>query len=92
VLDEHLDDEERDVLPLVAEHLSAAEWDDILARAHGAVPRKKMMSFMGAALEYAAPTERAHMLAQMPAPARVLWRIIGSHRYRTKARRLRSQD
>lgn len=89
-LDEHLDDEEREVLPIVAEHLSADEWNGMMAYAHAGIRRRQMMTFFGAALEYATPAERADLLAQVPAPMRLLWRSVGWRRYRAKARRVRN--
>ncbi|AGZ45410.1 hypothetical protein AFR_35770 [Actinoplanes friuliensis DSM 7358] len=90
-LDEHLGDEERELLPLVSEHVTPAEWQALNERGREAIPKNKLaLVFVGAILEEANPKERAMFLAQLPAPARLLWRLFGAGVYarsRDKIRR-----
>jgi hemerythrin-like domain-containing protein len=77
-LDEHLADEERELLPLVSAHVTPAEWDALNARGREAIPKSKLaLVFVGAILEEASPRETTLFLAQLPAPARLLWRLFG---------------
>jgi hypothetical protein len=89
VLTAHLSAEEDDVLPLVAEHISQEEWDEMGKRFTADTPKDKLMLFLGALLEEATPDERAHMLGNLPAPARVAWRLIGRRSYEKRVRLLR---
>jgi iron-sulfur cluster repair protein YtfE (RIC family) len=89
VLMAHLSAEEDDVLPLVAEHISQAEWDQLGRRFSAETPKNKLMLFLGALLEEATPDERAHMLGNLPAPARLAWRLIGRRSYGKRVHRLR---
>jgi hemerythrin-like domain-containing protein len=83
VLVEHLDDEEMHTLPLVAEHLTVAEWDEVGRRGLETVPKNKVMLALGAILEEATPDEQRHFMAKVPAAGRLLWRLVGRHQYRS---------
>jgi hypothetical protein len=77
-LDEHLADEEREVLPLIEEHLSPAEWAAVGERGREVIPKGPGgLVFLGAVLEEASPAETRRFLADLPAPARILWRLVG---------------
>jgi len=89
VLIEHLDDEERALLPLVAEHLSVPEWDAVGRRGLETVPRNKVMLALGAILEEATPQERKYFLGKAPVAGRVLWWAVGRHQYRRYVEELR---
>jgi hemerythrin-like domain-containing protein len=82
VLTVHLDDEETHTLPLVAEHLSVAEWDEVGRRGLETVPKDKVMLALGAILEEATPEEQRHFMAKVPAVGRLLWHLVGRHQYR----------
>jgi hypothetical protein len=45
VLDEHLDEVERDLLPLVPGHVTQAEWDALHKRARGSAPANPKTAF-----------------------------------------------
>ena len=89
VLLEHLRDEEEYILPLIEEHLTAAEWARLGEHFAEEVPKAKMLFFLGAILEDATPAEREAILASLPAPVRILWRIVGQLQYRRKVARIR---
>lgn len=89
VLVAHLDDEEAALLPLAARHLTAAEWDSQGEHAAGHTPKAKLLRFFGMALEDAEPAERQQMLGHLPAPARVLWYVIGRAQYARYVRKVR---
>jgi hypothetical protein len=85
LLTEHLDEEERDVVPLIAEHLSLAEWDRMGQAAFAKFTPAQRFTATGQMLEVASPAEAAAMLAPLPAPVKLLWRLIGKRRYRRYA-------
>jgi hemerythrin-like domain-containing protein len=89
VLLEHLDDEERLVLPLVAEHLTVAEWDLVGRRGLEQLPKNKVLLALGAILEEATPQERAYFLGKAPFAGRLLWKIVGRRQYAASCRALR---
>ncbi|CCK24540.1 hypothetical protein BN159_0161 [Streptomyces davaonensis JCM 4913] len=86
---EHLDEEEQSVLPLVAEHLTAAEWDLMGARGMASVPKNRRLIALGAILEDATPQERAFFLGRAPLVGRLLWRTVGRRQYAALCRTLR---
>jgi hemerythrin-like domain-containing protein len=85
----HLDEEERSVLPLVTEHITAAEWAELgeVARSH--TPKDKLLFMLGALLEEATPQETTRFLSHLPVPARVLWHTVGRRQYTRRMRRIR---
>ncbi|MDR6979108.1 iron-sulfur cluster repair protein YtfE (RIC family) [Streptomyces sp. 3330] len=87
---EHLDDEERLVLPLIAEHLTVAEWDLVGRRGLERVPKDKLLFALGALLEDATPPERASFLGRAPLIGRLLWKAVGRRQYATPCRALRA--
>jgi hemerythrin-like domain-containing protein len=86
---EHLDLEEQAVLPLIREHLTAAEYEQLGERGRASIPPSRMLIVLGAMLEEATKEERAMLLGGMPLPARAMWHTIGSRQYTDEMRRLR---
>lgn len=77
-LDEHLADEENEVLPLVSVHITKAEWEALGKRGTESLPKgSKGFVLLGAILEDATPDERVRFLKMLPAPVRLLWKLIG---------------
>jgi hemerythrin-like domain-containing protein len=89
VLNEHLGEEEKEILPLCATHLSQAEWDAIGERGQEGIP-KGLRAFvaLGGILQDATPRERARFLGQLPPPARLMWRVVGRGVYRREVTRI----
>ena len=85
----HLDVAETQVLPAVDEHFSTAEWLALGLRAAGWIPLHRMAWMLGAMLEDATPAERANLLGKVPAPARLLYRMVGQEQYVREMRLLR---
>ncbi len=81
ILDEHLAEEEREILPLVEQHLTVDEWDALGRRGAETMDKEKRMVFLGAILEDASPQEQEYFLSNLPLPARVLWRLLGRRGY-----------
>ena len=89
-LDEHLAEEERRVLPLVEEHLSVTEWDQVGERGFADTPKERLLFLLGAVLEEASPAEQARFLPRVPVAGRVAFRLIGRRRYRHQVATLRA--
>ncbi|MEU8591186.1 hemerythrin domain-containing protein [Streptomyces sp. NPDC048664] len=87
---EHLDDEERLLLPLAAEHLSVAEWDAVGERGLEELPKNKRLLALGAILEEATPQEAAYFLGRAPWLGRVLWKAVGRRQYAAHCRDMRT--
>ncbi|MGI5239625.1 hemerythrin domain-containing protein [Dactylosporangium sp. CA-139066] len=85
----HLDLEEREILPLVTRHVTAAEWAALAEHGKSHTPRKHLPLVFGAILEEATAPERAALLGAVPAPIRFFLRTAGARQYRNHVTRLR---
>jgi hemerythrin-like domain-containing protein len=90
VLAQHLDEEEREVLPLIAEHMTVAEWSQLGERGMAATPRSRLLMLLGHILEDATAEERATFLGHAPAPARLMYRLVGRRRFEREVAVLRA--
>jgi len=88
---EHLDLEEREILPLVSRHITVAEWDSLGEHGRGAIAPRLLPLLFGSVLEDADPQEREMMLSPLPAPVRLLLRTWGSRHYRRYIKRVRGE-
>jgi hemerythrin-like domain-containing protein len=89
-LDEHLADEEQEILPIIERYLSPAEWNAVGERGRATLPKGRMaLVFLGALLEEATPEEEKRFLADLPVPARLLWRLAGKRTYAAARNRVR---
>lgn len=91
VLLEHLDDEERHLLPLASRHLTRREWSTLGEHFVSTTPKSQLLIFLGAVLEEADAEERAKMLGAMPGVARLVWRTVGRVVYARHTRRVRGR-
>jgi hypothetical protein len=82
-------EEERDLLPLLAAHLSPEAWAEVTRAARCPLSRRERFLVLGLALEDACAHDRARLLAGLPAPTRLAWRVVGRGRYRATVVRLR---
>ncbi|WP_209305364.1 hemerythrin domain-containing protein [Blastococcus sp. CT_GayMR20] len=73
---EHLDEEEREILPMAARHVTQAEWDELGDHGLKETRKRDLPILFGAVLEEATPEERAHMLGKVPLPVRILMRTV----------------
>ena len=83
LLDEHFDDEENNVVPLIAAYLSPKEWSRFLAhgsafvRAH---PRRGL-ALGGIVLDGESAETRERFLGNLPLPLRSIFKTIGDRVY-----------
>jgi hemerythrin-like domain-containing protein len=81
VLGPHLDEEEREILPLAAVHLSAQEWAELPAYGIRNFAGDKLWLVIGLIREAMTPEQRTDMLAQLPASAVDFWTSFGRPQY-----------
>jgi hemerythrin-like domain-containing protein len=81
-LEQHLGDEERDVLPLCAEHLSLEEWGALPGHALGSFTGDKVWLILGLIRDQMSQGQRDEMLAHMPPPAVDMWTSVGEQAYK----------
>ena len=84
IVDEHLEDEERNVVPLISEHVNADEWAECIERGAAFLPKinvRMALVFVGLLLQDATPAEQQLFLAGIPLPPRVLWRLFGKRTF-----------
>ena len=89
-LNEHFDEEEAAVLPIVERVITAAEYQEVGQRGLMSIPLTRRLVVLGYLLEGATPQERSDFLAAIPAPARLAYRLIGARQHRYETTRLRS--
>ena len=78
---EHLDAVEEFVLPAVDQVFSSKEWLACGLRAASWIPLNRMAWMLGAMLEDATAEEHQNLMAKVPAPARLLYRMVGQDQY-----------
>jgi hypothetical protein len=88
-VEEQLAEEEELLFPLLAAHLPAAAWTAVAAGARRGLSAREQELVLGLALEDACAGDRARVLAGLPVPARLAWRLRGRHRFRAAVVRLR---
>ncbi|MCI3277808.1 hemerythrin domain-containing protein [Streptomyces cylindrosporus] len=88
VLTAHMDEEERTILPLAAEHLGVAEWERLGEISLAKVEKKHLLRAFSALMAVATPAERRTFLAKAPLPARILWRLSGRRAHARREARL----
>lgn len=86
---EHLGDEEEQILPVVNEVFTQAEWDAIGEHARKEIPRNRMFVQLGTILDVMQPDERREWVKHnLPLPVQVLYRLVGERQYRTERAKL----
>ncbi|SDF07352.1 Hemerythrin HHE cation binding domain-containing protein [Blastococcus aurantiacus] len=87
---EHLDDEEREILPLAARHIDQAEWNELGEHGAKKTTFSEMPILFGAVAEEATPEEMVHILSTVPAPVRFLLRTVFAKQYARYISRVRT--
>lgn len=87
---EHLDLEEREILPLIVRHVTVAEWRSVGEHGKDAMTARQLPLMFGSILEDADPDERRKMLATLPLPVRWLMATLGVRQYRRYISRVRA--
>jgi hypothetical protein len=85
---EHLDTEEVRVLPLMAKHVTPAEWDEFTERGMEAIPKGMLLTGFGMMLYEGDPEAIAVEINKLPAPLRPVLPVHGRRAFRRYARRM----
>jgi Hemerythrin HHE cation binding domain len=85
VLD-HLAHEERDVLPLIEQHLTRAQWRAFLHEERARRSPRERPEFLTWILDDAGSQDTAAVLTEMPPPARLIYRRVLRPRYSAQHR------
>ncbi len=85
----HLEEEEREILPLAARHVTPEEWAELGQHGIARMDKADLPILFGAVMEEATPEERADMYASVPLIVRVLFRTVFVRRYRRYVRQVR---
>jgi len=81
-LDQHLGEEESNVLPLCAQHLSIEEWGALPGHAMGSFSGDKIWLILGLIRQRMTQAQRDEMLAHMPPPAVEMWTTMGEQSFK----------
>ena len=69
----HLDEEEREILPIAGQHINVAEWGELPAHGMRTFTGDKMWLILGLVQEQMTEQQRALMEAHMPPPLLEFW-------------------
>jgi hypothetical protein len=73
----HLDEEEREILPIAAQHINVAEWGELPAHGMKAFTGDKIWLLFGLIQEQMTPEQIANMESHMPPPLAEMWQGPG---------------
>jgi hemerythrin-like domain-containing protein len=88
-VNEHLDDEERNIVPLINQHITPEEWQKCVARGADFISRKNLrlgLVLGGLVLDASSADEARRILAIAPMPQRIVIRLLARRifaRYQT---------
>jgi Hemerythrin HHE cation binding domain len=86
VVRDHLTHEEREVLPLIEQHLTRAQWRAFLLTERGRRSPRERPEFLTWILDDASEQDAAAVLAEIPPPARLVYRCVLRPRYDAQPR------
>ena len=85
----HLGQEETQILPTASTVMSQREWSVLHEHGMASVPKDRLFLQLGWILEVVPADQRAGWLrTNLPAPARVLWRLVGRRQFATHRARV----
>jgi iron-sulfur cluster repair protein YtfE (RIC family) len=89
VLFVHLGEEEQNILPLAARHVSQEEWHELASHGFGEMDKSDLPLLFWMLVEDATPEETKEMYANVPPPARILLRTVFARKYRKYVAKVR---
>ena len=84
----HLNQEEQDLLPLIAGNITVEEWGELPAHAMGHFRGDNMFLIIGLVRDKMTEEQRDRMLDAMPPPAVAAWKAVGIDAYRADVQAL----
>ena len=88
-LNEHFDEEEAAILPIVERVITAVEYREVGQRGLVSIPITRRLIVLGYLLEGATSEERNAFLAAIPRPVQFAYRLLGERQHRHETTRLR---
>lgn len=85
----HLDNEEREVVPLAAVTVTQKEWDALGKHGVASIPGNMRLIAFGMILEPLNDADRQFMLSGLPGPIRLIYRVTGQRSWNKYADKLR---
>jgi hemerythrin-like domain-containing protein len=86
---EHLNQEQDKILPVAATAFDQKEWDKLGEHARAAIPRDRQFIQLGSIINSMEPAEsQAWVAKNLPAPVRLLYKLIGRKQYDAYQKRL----
>jgi hemerythrin-like domain-containing protein len=89
-LEDHLNEEEQHVLPIVGRTITSTEWNELAERGFATMPKRRALVFLGHILESASPSERSRFLRRVPPPVRLLYLLVGRRAFTRETAALRA--
>lgn len=86
----HLDNEEREIVPLAAVTVTQKEWDALAKHGIASIPGNKKLIAFGMILEPLNAADRTYMLSNVPPPVKLLYHFVGQRQWKKYAASLRS--
>ncbi|MCC3313070.1 hemerythrin domain-containing protein [Nocardia africana] len=91
-LDEHLAEEEREALPVVEKVMTVEEWRALGERGRAHMPANRRLIFLGFLMQTASESQRRKLLPEIPAAARLAWRLLGRRGFAREYRAIYHTD
>jgi hypothetical protein len=88
MLNDHLDEEEREAVPLILTHYGKAKWDADGEKVQAAIDQRKLPVIFGWLGSASTEAQRAEALRTVPAVPRLLFRLLWWPAYRKRFTRL----
>ncbi|MDX2645698.1 hemerythrin domain-containing protein [Streptomyces sp. PA03-1a] len=88
VLVRHMALEEKEILPLAAKYVTAAEWHQLGEHGMASTPKKDLPLVFGMAMYEGDPETIKAVLATAPLPLRLIVPVLGRRRYASHARQV----
>jgi iron-sulfur cluster repair protein YtfE (RIC family) len=85
----HLGEEEQNILPLAARHVSQEEWHQLGEHGFGQMAKSELPLMFWMVVEDATPQEAAEMYANVPLPVRILLKTVFARKYRRYVAKVR---
>ncbi len=85
----HLDNEEREIVPLAAVTVTQKEWGEMAQHGIKSIPNNMKFVAFGMILEPLDEADQKFMLSNLPPPVRLLYRLVGKRQWDKYATTLR---
>lgn len=88
VLRVHLRREVVEIVPVAEKVITQKEWDQLAEHSMGVIPKSRLMPQLGMLLANSSPADRADFSKAIPAPIKLLYRLVGRRQFERQYRQL----